>query len=190
MPRQREGKQSALEEAPEADSMPSGEARQRSKPRQRIPGPEGRAADSAMLGWHAGQHCSSGSTAGHEAIPCRPLSQTRAGADYPWHGLAMDGGQEALSGDFVLPAPQSSLPSDFDHLNPGLLGARDHVSGAAAAGERPVRCPAFGRASSDCASARPRPHFSQSAGTLTRVTSWAGVCRCAHSRAQRSAPCP
>ena len=35
------GKQNALEEAPEADSIPSGEARQRSKPRQRIPGPKG-----------------------------------------------------------------------------------------------------------------------------------------------------
>ena len=43
------GKQNALEETPEADSIPSGEARQRSKPRQRIPGPKGRAADSAML---------------------------------------------------------------------------------------------------------------------------------------------
>jgi hypothetical protein len=48
------GKRNALEEAPEADSIPSGEARQRSKPRQRIPGPEGRATDSAMLEQHAG----------------------------------------------------------------------------------------------------------------------------------------
>jgi hypothetical protein len=48
------GKQNALEEAPEADSIPSGEARQRSKPRQRIPGPKGRAADRAMLERHAG----------------------------------------------------------------------------------------------------------------------------------------
>jgi hypothetical protein len=48
------GKQNALEEAPEADSIPSGEARQRSKSRQRIPGPKGRAADSAMLERHAG----------------------------------------------------------------------------------------------------------------------------------------
>ena len=47
-------KRNALEETPEADSIPSGEARQRSKPRQRIPGPKGRAADSAMLERHAG----------------------------------------------------------------------------------------------------------------------------------------
>jgi hypothetical protein len=71
------GKQNALEEAPEAGSIPSGEARQRSKPRERIPGPKGRAADSAMLERHAGQRCSSSCTAGHETIPYRSLSQTR-----------------------------------------------------------------------------------------------------------------
>src|ERR1700751_1200219 len=98
----RQGTQSALEETPEADSISSDEARQRSKPRQRIPGLEGRAADRAMLKRHAGQHCSSRSTARHEAIPCRSLSQTRAGADYPRHGLAMDGWEEALRGDFGL----------------------------------------------------------------------------------------
>ena len=70
------GKQNAPEEAPKADSIPSGEARQRSKPRQRIPGPNSRAADSAMLERHAGQDCSSSSTARHETIPCQPLSQT------------------------------------------------------------------------------------------------------------------
>jgi hypothetical protein len=71
------GKQNALEEAPEADSIPSGEARQRSEPRQAIPGPKGRAADSAMLERHVGQHCSSSSTDRHETIPYRSLSQTR-----------------------------------------------------------------------------------------------------------------
>ena len=71
------GKQNALEEAQEADSIPSGEARQRSKPRQRIPGPKGRAADGAMLERHAGWDCSSSSAAGHETIPRRSLSQTR-----------------------------------------------------------------------------------------------------------------
>jgi hypothetical protein len=73
----RQGKQNALEEAPEADSIPSDEARQRSKPRQRIAGLKDRAADRAMLERHAGQHCSSGSTARYETIPCRSLSQTR-----------------------------------------------------------------------------------------------------------------
>jgi hypothetical protein len=98
---QRQGKQSALEEASEADSTASGEARQRSKPRQRIPGFEGRATDRALLERHAGQHRSSSSTARHETIPYRSLSQTRAGADYPRHGLAMDGGQEAMRGAFA-----------------------------------------------------------------------------------------
>ena len=73
--------------------------------------------------------------------------------------------------------PQSSLPSDLDDLDAGLLGARDHVGGAATAGKGQydiwllvehhliaLRPPAV-------------PHFSQSAGTLTRVTSWAGVWR-------------
>ena len=103
--RKRQGKHNALEEAPEADSIPSGEARQRSKPRQRIPRPKGRAADGAMLERHAGQDCSSSSTAGHEAIPCRSLSQTRARADYTRYRLAMDGGQEAMRDDFA-PAQQ------------------------------------------------------------------------------------
>ena len=49
------GKQNALEEAPEADSIPLSEARQRPKPRQRIPGPKGRAADGAMLERHGGR---------------------------------------------------------------------------------------------------------------------------------------
>src|SRR5215468_68493 len=62
------GKQNALEEAPKADSIPSVEARQRSKPCQRISGFKGRAADSAMLERHAGQDCSSSSTARHETI--------------------------------------------------------------------------------------------------------------------------
>jgi hypothetical protein len=48
------GKQNALEEAAEADSKPSGEARQRSKPRQRIPELKGRATDSTLLERHAG----------------------------------------------------------------------------------------------------------------------------------------
>src|SRR5262249_60125670 len=72
-----QGRQNALEEAPEADSISSGEARQRSKPRKRISGFKGRAADSAMLERHARQDCSSRSTAGHETIPDRSLSQTR-----------------------------------------------------------------------------------------------------------------
>src|SRR6516165_4916587 len=76
------GKQNALEEAPEADSIPSGEARERSKPRQRIPGFKDRAADSAMLTRHARRDCSSSSTTRHETIPCRSLSQTRVRADY------------------------------------------------------------------------------------------------------------
>jgi hypothetical protein len=58
---------------------------------------EGGAADSTVLKRHAGQHCSSRSTAWHEAVPCRPLSQTRAGVDYTRHGLAMDGGQEVIT---------------------------------------------------------------------------------------------
>jgi ankyrin repeat protein len=53
------------------------EARQRSKPRQRISGFKSRAADSAMLERHAGRDCSSSSTTRHETIPCRSLSQTR-----------------------------------------------------------------------------------------------------------------
>ena len=65
-------KQSALEEASKTDSTASGEARQRSEPRPRIPGLEGRAADSAMLERHAGQHGSSSSAIRHETIPCRP----------------------------------------------------------------------------------------------------------------------
>ena len=66
-------KQSALEEASETNSTTtSGEARQRSEPRPRIPGLEGRAADSAMLERHAGQHGSSSSAIRHETIPCRP----------------------------------------------------------------------------------------------------------------------
>src|SRR5215469_3748260 len=70
------GKQNALEEASKTDSIPSVEARQRSKPCQGISGFKGRAADSAMLERHAGQDCSLSSTAGHETIPCRSLSQT------------------------------------------------------------------------------------------------------------------
>ena len=50
----------------------SGEARQRSKPRKGIPGPKGRAADSAMLERHAGRDCSSSSTAWHETIWTAP----------------------------------------------------------------------------------------------------------------------
>ena len=91
-----QGKHSALEKASETDSTASGEARQRSKSRSRIPKPEGGAAYGAMLELDAGQHRASSSAPRHEAISGRSQSQAGVGADYAWHGLAMDGGQEDM----------------------------------------------------------------------------------------------
>ena len=82
------GKQNAPEEAPKADSIPSGEARQRSKPRQRIPGPSSRAADSAMLERHARRDCSSSSTTRHETGHCHKQGYELIipGTDLQWMG--------------------------------------------------------------------------------------------------------
>jgi hypothetical protein len=76
------GKQNALEEAPEADSIPSGEARQRSKPRQRIPRPKGRAADSAMLERHAPRFAEA-----HD-IPADTFRLAPSGGKKPWEVIS------------------------------------------------------------------------------------------------------
>jgi hypothetical protein len=117
-----------LEEAPEADSTASVEARQRSKPRQGIARFEGRAADSVLLERHARQRRPPDSSVGYEAIPCRHSHQQGLELIIPGNRLAMDGGQE----DMRVPATSARSPASAGWQSgagsvQGLVAGRDYL---------------------------------------------------------------